>query len=212
MFSGRLTIGTAVFAIITAFFGLVTGLEFGIRCLKLILRTDTYAPPDGGRWNFDFTHWTLSFGYTYMTAILIGASIPHEPLVRPLAIPVSLFFIQVGFELLLSGVLNYMGKTAPFKMSSVPKGGRIPPLVLTIVEDIVAVDGSAGKSYRKRLMDRYDTSPRFQKMIKGMNWFWAIGALLDGIGTLVVIWTVPQEIAYGVGEYPFAPGVVVRGC
>lgn len=188
-----------LFAIITAFFGLVTGLEFGLRCLKLILKGDTYRPPDGGRWKFDFTHWTLSFGYTVMTAILIGASIPHEPLVRVLAIPVSLFFIQVSSELLLSGVLNARGVEAPFKMSSVPKGGRIPPLVLTIVEDIVAVDGSAGKSYRKRLMDRYEASSRFRSMIRGLNWFWGVGALLDGIGTLVVIWTVPKEVAYGVG-------------
>lgn len=147
-----------------------------------------------------------------MTAILIGASIPHEPLVRVLAIPVSLFFIQVSAELLLSGVLNLRGTPAPFKMSSVPKGGRIPPLVLTIVEDIVAVDGSAGKSYRKRLMDRYEASPRFRKMIRDLNWFWGIGAMLDGIGTLVVIWTVPKEVAYGVGKHEPFPAPVSGDC
>ena len=136
-----------------------------------------------------------------MTAILIGASIPHEPLVRPLAIPVSLFFIQVGSELIISGVANVMHVKAPFKMSSVAKGERVPPMVLTIVEDIVGVDGGAGKSYRKRLMDRYHASPRFRKMIRTMNWFWGIGSVLCGIGTLVVIWTVPQEVAYGVGEF-----------
>lgn len=178
----------------------MTGLEFGLRCLKLIKKKDTYRPPGGGRWKFDFTHWTLSFGYTYMTAILIGASIPWEPLVRPLAMPVSLFFIQVGLELVVSGVMNAMGRRAPFKMSSVPKGAKVPPLVLTIVEDIVGVDGGAGKSYRKRLMDRYKASARFRAIIRGMTWFWGVGALLDGIGTLVVIWTVPQEVAYGVGE------------
>ncbi|KAL2016776.1 hypothetical protein VTK56DRAFT_2989 [Thermocarpiscus australiensis] len=188
-----------IFAIITSFFGIVTGVEFGLRCLKLVLKGDKYRPVGGTRWSFDFTHWTLSFAYTVMTGILIGASIPREPLVRPLAIPVSLFLIQVGSLLLWSGWMNTTGRPAPCKISSIPKGGRVPPLVLTIVEDIVGVDGAGGREYRNSLLARYKVSPRFREMIAQQNWFWAIGALVDGIGTLVVIWTVPEEIAYGVG-------------
>jgi len=187
------------FAIITAFFGLVTGIEFGLRCVKLMLPSDTYRPPGGGRYHFDFTHHTLSFGYTVMTAILIGASIPHEPLVRPLAIPVSLFLIQVGLQIMVTGVCNARHVAAPFRISSWLKGERIPPLVYTLVEDIVSVDGAAGKTYRAALRRRYEVSKRFRGMIARMNWFWGVGALLDGTGTMVVIWTVPQEVAYGVG-------------
>ncbi|KAJ4288754.1 hypothetical protein N0V88_007289 [Collariella sp. IMI 366227] len=190
-----------VFAIITSFFGIVTGIEFGLRCLKLILKGDTYRPVGGTRWSFDFTHWTLSFGYTVMTGILIGASIPHNPLVRPLAIPVSLFFIQVGCQLVWTAWMNKTGRPAPCKISSVSKGGRVPPLVLTIVEDIVGVDGAGGREYRNALWARYEASPRFRKMIWTQNWFWAVGALIDGIGTLVVIWTVPERVAYGVGKF-----------
>ncbi|KAL2152838.1 hypothetical protein VTH82DRAFT_3993 [Thermothelomyces myriococcoides] len=188
-----------VFAIITSFFGIVTGIEFGLRCIKLIWMGDTYRPRGGTRWSFDFTHWTLSFGYTVMTAILIGASIPHPPLVRPLAIPVPLFFIQVGCQLVWSGCMNRAGRPAPFRISSVPKGARVPPLVLTIVEDIVGVDGAGGRKYRDALMARYEASPRFRHMIAQQNWFWAAGALIDGIGTFIVIWTVPERVAYGVG-------------
>ncbi|KAK3402374.1 hypothetical protein B0T20DRAFT_137913 [Sordaria brevicollis] len=191
-----------VFAIITAFFGLVTGIEFGLRCLKHIFRGDEYRPlgadPVKDRWKFDFTHHTLSFGYTYMTGILIGASIPHEPLVKPLALPVPLFFIQMGIQLLWSGWANKKHKKAPCRISSVPKGGRVPPLVLTIVEDIVAVDGAGGKKYRQAINARYEVSKRFREMIARQNWFWGVGALLDGVATMVVIWTVPKEIAYGV--------------
>ncbi|KAL2130766.1 hypothetical protein VTI74DRAFT_5965 [Chaetomium olivicolor] len=188
-----------VFAIVTSFFGIVTGVEFGLRCLKLILKGDTYRPVGGTRWSFDFTHWTLSFGYTVMTAILIGASIPHNPLVRPLAMPVSLFFVQVGCQLVWAGWMNKTGRLAPCKISSIPKGGRVPPLVLTIVEDIVGVDGAGGREYRNALLARYEASSRFRKMIEQQNWFWAVGALVDGIGTLVVVWTVPERVAYGVG-------------
>lgn len=189
-----------IFAIITAFFGLVTGIEFGLRSLKLILPPDTYRPIGGARWKADFTHWTLSFGYTVMTGILIGASIPHEPLVRPLAIPVPLFLIQMGVMLLWSGWANVTRRPTPCRMSSIPKGERTRPLVYTIVEDIIAVDGAAGIEYRRALMARYEISKLFRKMIAKQNWFWGWGSLLVGVGTMVVIWTVQQEIAYGIGE------------
>jgi len=188
-----------IFAIITSFFGIVTGIEFGLRCLKLILKGDKYRPKNGTKWSFDFTHWTLSFGYTVMTGILIGASIPHNPLVRPLAIPVSLFLIQVGLQLVWTGWMNKTGRKAPCKISSVEKGERVPPLVFTIVEDIVGVDGGGGAVYRRSLVARYEVSRRFRRMIATQNWFWAVGSLIDGIGTMVVIWTVPEAVAYGVG-------------
>ncbi|KAK0640665.1 hypothetical protein B0T16DRAFT_335694 [Cercophora newfieldiana] len=189
-----------IFAIITSFFGIISGLEFGLRCLKLIKKEDTYRPLGSkGRWKFDFTHMTLSFGYTVMTGILVGASIPHEPLVKPLAIPVPLFFIQMGIQLLWSGWMSAKHKPAPCKISSVEKGERTPPLVLTLVEDIVAVDGGAGREYREALMARYKASKMFRRMIADQNWFWGVGALLDGVGTMVAIWTTPQAVAYGVG-------------
>ncbi|KAK3693159.1 hypothetical protein B0T22DRAFT_496056 [Podospora appendiculata] len=190
-----------VFAIITAFFGLVTGIEFGLRTLKLTLPAAAYRPLGAGhrRWALDFTHATLSCGYTVMTGILIGASIPHEPLVRPLAIPVPFFLIQIGVQLLATGWLNKRHYPAPCRISSVAKGERVPPLVYTLVEDIVAVDGGAGLEYRRNFKARYETSPRFRSMIARQNWFWGAGAFLVGVGTMVVVWTVPQEVAYGVG-------------
>lgn len=188
-----------VFAIITSFFGIVTGIEFGLRMLKLILKGDTYRPRGGTKWSFDFTHHTLSVGYFYMSGILIGASIPHNPPVRPLAIPVSLFLIQMGVQLLWSGWMVHNKKPAPFKISNVAKGEPMPPFVLTAVEDIVAVDGGAGRAYRDQLHARYKASPMFRRMMMRQTWFWGWGALLVGVGTLVVVWTVPVSVAYGVG-------------
>ncbi|KAL2158808.1 hypothetical protein VTH06DRAFT_4000 [Thermothelomyces fergusii] len=188
-----------VFAVITSFFGLVTGVEFGLRCLKLVCMGDAYRPRGGSRWSFDFTHWTLSCGYAVMTAILVGASVPHDPLVRPLAVPLSLFLVQLGCQLVWSGCMSRARRPAPFAISSVPRGGRVPPLVLTLVGDVVAVDGAGGRAYRDALMARYAASPRFRRMIAQQNWFWAAGALADGVGTFVVVWTVPEKVAYGVG-------------
>jgi hypothetical protein len=190
-----------VFAIITACFGLVTGIEFGLRCLKLILKRDTYRPLGVPRWHFDLTHWTLSLSYTAMTAILISASIPEPPLTRPLAMPPSMFFIQVGAQMVFSGVMCYFEKPAPFRISSVHKGRPFPPMVLTVLEDIVGVDGGGGRVYRQAVLERYAKSERFRDMIIRLNWFWGVPGLLVGIGTLLTVWLVPmEEIAYGLGE------------
>ncbi|KAK4443454.1 hypothetical protein QBC34DRAFT_210713 [Podospora aff. communis PSN243] len=188
------------FAIITSFFGIVSGLEFGLRSLKLIMKKDTYRPLGAkGRWKFDFTHMSLSFGYTIITALLIAASIPRPPLVKPLALPLSLFFLQMGAQLVWTGWMSAMHKPAPCKISSWEKGERTPPLVYTFVEDIVAVDGGAGKEYREALKARYQASKMFRRMIADQNWFWGFGSLACGAGTMVAIWLPPKEIAYGLG-------------
>ncbi|KAI0900075.1 hypothetical protein F4806DRAFT_277739 [Annulohypoxylon nitens] len=188
-----------LFAIITSFFGLVSGLEFAHRSWRLIQKDDLYRPLNGSRWRFDFTHMTLSVGYTVMTGILIGASIPHEPLVRPLAMPLPLFFVEVGLLAITTGFMDAMNLPATCKVSSTPKGAPIPPILLTFIEDVVAVDGGAGKTYRERLLNRYKISKHFRALIKGLNWFWGTGSILIGAGSLAVVWTVPQEIAYGIG-------------
>ncbi|OTA99770.1 hypothetical protein M426DRAFT_324841 [Hypoxylon sp. CI-4A] len=188
-----------LFAIITSFFGIVSGLEFAHRSWRLIMKDDLYRPLDGGRWRFDFTHMTLSIGYTVMTGILIGASIPHEPLVRPLAMPLPLFFIEVGSLALTTGFMDAKNMPTTCKVSSTPKGVPIPPVLLTFIEDVVAVDGGAGKTYRHRVLDRYKVSKDFRALIKGLNWFWGVGSILVGAGSLAVVWTIPQEIAYGIG-------------
>ncbi|KAI0011572.1 hypothetical protein F4779DRAFT_572284 [Xylariaceae sp. FL0662B] len=188
-----------LFAIITSFFGLVSGLEFAHRSWRLILKADTYRPLGGQRWRFDFTHAALSVGYTVMTGILIGASIPHEPLVRPLATPLPLFFIEVGALALATGLMAARGLPTTCRVSSVPQGHPIPPVLLTFIEDVVAVDGGAGQTYRRRLLDRYRVSARFRALIKGINWFWGVGCMMTGAGTLAVVWTVPEVIGYGIG-------------
>ncbi|KAI0204827.1 hypothetical protein F4808DRAFT_311901 [Astrocystis sublimbata] len=189
-----------LFAIITSFFGLISGLEFAHRSWRLIHKNDKYRPLDGTRWKFDFTHHTLSICYTIMTGILIGASIPHEPLVRPLAIPVPLFFIAAGTLCIVTGTMSALGMRTACKISSIPKGAPQPPYVLTAVEDVVGVDGGGARKFRQKLLERYKASPAFRRMIAELNWFWGIGSVISGAGTLAAVWVIPQqEVAYGVG-------------
>lgn len=136
-----------------------------------------------------------------MTALLIGASIPHEPLVRPLAMPAAIFLLQLGLQLAATGAASALGRPrAPFAISSVAKGAAVPPLALTLAEDVVAVDGGGGKAWRRELMARYDASPRFRQMVSQVNWLWAAGTIAAAAATLTAVWAVDdQTIAYGVG-------------
>jgi hypothetical protein len=145
-----------VFAIITSFFGIVTGVEFALRSWRLLQPAFSYRPLGGRRWALDATHWILLVVYSFMTGVLIGASVPHEPLVRPLALPSTLFLLSMAFLLLSTGILHHRGVMSPWRISSTP--GRYTyafrPLTYTLVEDVVAVDGGAGRAYRQRLAVR----------------------------------------------------------
>jgi len=81
----------------------------------------------------------------------------------------------------------------------VPKGARVPPLVYTLMEDIVAVDGNGGKAYRAALQARYDASARFRTLVAQLNWFWGVSGFTLGVALIAIIWSIPQEVAYGVG-------------
>ncbi|KAI0017384.1 hypothetical protein F4780DRAFT_608873 [Xylariomycetidae sp. FL0641] len=188
-----------IFAIITSFFGIISGLEFAHRSWRLIHKEDKYRPLDGKRWRFDFTHWTLCAAYTVMTGILIGASIPEPPFTRILAMPLPIFFIQIGVQMIVTGYMAARGIPSLCKISSSPKGAPQPPMLLTIVEDIVGVDGGGARRYRANLMERYRVSRRFRVMLKQLNLFWGIGAVLNGAAIIAVIWETPQDVAYGIG-------------
>jgi hypothetical protein len=88
------------------------------------------------------------------------------------------------------------------------------------MEDVVAVNASAGRPYREALSARYAASPRFRRMLLIQSWFWSIPALVLAVPLTVisVIPQVPATAAYGVAwAVPFLWAVVwgiitVRWC
>lgn len=116
--------------------------------------------------------------------------------------PVPTFVLFFGFELTILAVLNACGVSAPFRISSVAKGQRIRPGVYTIIEDVISVDTGTSRHYREAINARYEASPRFQRMLQVVSWFWAVPALMVGGAVTAVVWVqrVPQTIAYGIGK------------
>lgn len=111
----------------------------------------------------------------------------------------SLLFI-VGGLLIVSWALRTAGFKPSFRVSSVPAGIVIRPLVYTMMEDIVAVDGHGGQQWRQDLNARYEASIDFRKMVDRLNIFWGFGAFILAIILTIVVFTTPKSIGYGIGK------------
>ena len=115
--------------------------------------------------------------------------------------PVPSFVIFFGIILFVFGLLDALGVKSIVRISSLPRGSRVRPGIYTIMEDVIAVDTGKGRKWREALNARYEASSNFRRMIRVLNWFWAIPALLIGGGTSAAVWIqeVPREVAYGIG-------------
>ncbi|KAF5661457.1 hypothetical protein FCIRC_11812 [Fusarium circinatum] len=191
----------AMFAIITAMFGFISGGEYGLRGLRLALKRDTYRPLNGaGRWSFDTVHLVLGPPYFVMTALMIGFSIPDPPMMRGLSIIMPVGILMVTTYMIWTGIAYHFGwRLGLHRLSSHVIGDKYPPLTFTIMEDITACDGGGGKEYREAAMARYNASPRFRRMLVEMLWAWAITGPVVSIVLIVLAWVLPVEVGYTLG-------------
>ena len=72
------------------------------------------------------------------------------------------------------------------------------------MEDVIAVNGNAGRPFREALAARYVASPIFRRMIRNVSLFWSVPSLLVAIACTVVvcIHSVPAPVGYGIGMSP----------
>lgn len=191
----------AMFAIITAMFGFISGGEYGLRGLRLGLKRDTYRPLFGaGRWKFDTVHLVLGPPYFIMTALMIGFSIPDPPMIRGLSIIMPVGILMVAIYMMWTGIAYHFGWRLKWhRMSSHVVGDVCPPLTFCIMEDITGCDGGGGKTYREAALARYNASPRFRRMLTQMLWGWAITGSILSIILIVLAWTINAEVAYTLG-------------
>jgi len=191
----------AMFAIITAMFGFISGGEYGLRGLRLAWNTDEYRPLKGGkRWHFDSTHLVLGQPYFVMTALMIGFSIPDPPLIRGLSFIMPVGIIMVLVYMMYTGVAYHFGwRLRLHRLSSHVIGDVTPPLTFCIMEDICGCDGGGGKAYRQAALDRFNASPRFRRMLVQMLWAWCITGMVVNVALIILVWTIEEEVAYALG-------------
>jgi len=131
------------------------------------------------------------------------ATLPEEPIVPLVAQSTSTVMFIVGGEVVISFFMCLVGTKTPFRVSSLPAGTKTRPALYTIIEDIVGVDGGGGRPFREALNVRYEASPLFRRMLHRLNAFWGFGAITVAGAVTTLLWTIPEEIGYGIGQFYF---------
>lgn len=131
--------------------------------------------------------------------LLSSGTVPRNPPIRLLSMPLTSMLFVFGTELLLVDTLRYFQVPAPARMSSIPKGAQLRPGIYTLIEDVVAVDGSGGTPFREALNRRYESSHIFRAMLRRLGIFWAVGAEAMAVVCTILIFTINANAAYTIG-------------
>lgn len=113
--------------------------------------------------------------------------------------PLATMLFVFGVEMLVVDTMRYFQMPAPVRISSIPKGAQLRPAIYSLIEDIVAVDGSGGSTYREALNKRYESSHVFRAMLRRLGAFWMVGCNAMAVVTTILIFTIQHEAAYCVG-------------
>jgi hypothetical protein len=84
-------------------------------------------------------------------------------------------------------------------MSSTLKGAPWRPALVAILEDAGAIEARGEVAYREAVMKRYESSPLFRSMLLRLTWFWGISLLITAVVTTILIASLEERVAFGVG-------------
>jgi hypothetical protein len=130
-----------------------------------------------------------------ITELVVGMT-PEEPMVRLLTMPLPTLLAFLGLEMSIMELMYVFRLRAPIRVSSVAKGQLSRPPVYPFIEDVIAVDGNGGTTYRMRLHQRYEASPYFRQMLHKLSFFWTLSALLVSGGTTYMVYSINRDDAY----------------
>ncbi|KAI0030587.1 hypothetical protein K488DRAFT_24919, partial [Vararia minispora EC-137] len=186
-------------AIITSLIGTVSGFKMAQRTWYLwIGRGHEHRRPIGaGRWGVDCIHVLLGIAMVaFFTPLIVGSSMsPAQPQVVAMALPCVM--ITFGLPLLITGLFPNKIRL-PVRVSSLPSGRPLPPLVYMYVEDIVAVDGGGGQAFRQAWRTRYEESRVMRKIVRDCSVAWGLSGVLLGGAFIAIDWSIDVDPAYGI--------------
>ncbi|CAN8104020.1 unnamed protein product [Discula destructiva] len=194
----------AVFSIVTAAIGGASIVEYAVRFWRLWKKGSTCRVIGARRWYLDLFHWNYTLAWIIVMFELIIGTCQEWPPIRLLSLPLTTMLFTFGTELLLVDTLRLFRIPAPIRMSSVPKGAQLRPCIYTMIEDVVAVDGSGGTAFREALNRRYEASHVFRTMLRRLGIFWATGAEAMAVVCMILVFTVSDDAAFAIGwSVPF---------
>lgn len=197
-----LTTRRQVLTIPTAILGVFTVLTLGFRTWRLLRQTATCRPINSSsRWQCDFLTWNLILGTSIVTTVLATATSKTPPSTRQASLAQSIVLYLASIQILATAIGSRFGCASPVTLSSTKRGQRMRPGVFTLMEDVVAVDGSGGQNFRQALCARYEASKEFRSVLEQLNWVWGLGSLLVAVLTTILVFVIESEdAAFAVGE------------
>lgn len=121
--------------------------------------------------------------------ISCSLSLPNGPHLSLIAMPVPSLLLLLATLLSISLVLNTLHIKAPFRLGSTGKGEAVVrPAIYYVVEDVVAVDGNGGETYRTAFNARYTSSSAFRSMIYNLSVVWMVVFYIIGALLTILIW------------------------
>lgn len=143
----------------------------------------------------DYFNINFLVAFVAITAVNVVGNIILN--IRIVALGLPILIAEVCFQLLVYAILARMHVRIPFRISSVPAGTIASSGAYSLVEDIIAVDGGQGRTYRQQLMDRYKASKTVRSLCHEMDLLWGISGTVIGVGTIVLAFALPDEdLAY----------------
>lgn len=70
---------------------------------------------------------------------------------------------------------------------------------MAILEDTGAIEARGELAHREAVIKRYEASPLFRRMLLRLTWFWGIGLMSIAIVTTILIVSLKETVAFGVG-------------
>ena len=178
----------------------VVSLYSLVRRSWALYRRTPNCKPSGvtSQWAFDFFNWNFLLGFIALTALIsAGSSVTSWPAV---SLPIAVVLLYVCLELVLVQILMAFNLTLPFRLSSIPPHGKLRSGSSIIVEDIIAVDGGAGQSFRQTWNDRYERSAPLRLLLMQMDLLWGISGLMLVAAIFGLVFGVDNgEVGYVVG-------------
>ncbi|WPH02384.1 Hypothetical protein R9X50_00524700 [Acrodontium crateriforme] len=182
-----------------ALMGVVSVASLARRSWLLYRQRSTFRPLNSrSRWEFDYFNWNFLVGFIILT-VLISVGISSENL-RVVSFPLSVLMLMVCSHMVLFPVLLSMRVTAPIVVSSIRRGQQLRPATYVITEDVVAVDGGKGQTFRQAWNDRYEVSSALRAHLARMDLIWGT----SGLAVVAIIWALifsftNPEIGYAIG-------------
>ncbi|KAE8452555.1 hypothetical protein EG329_013814 [Mollisiaceae sp. DMI_Dod_QoI] len=168
-------------------------LTFGAKLKK---QTGTLYPYFLG---LEFTNVNFAICASIFEIVLVIGTAPDDPLLRICTLPSAIICYYLGVLFLLTSILTHYQVLLPFEMSSTPKGTPFRPALLAILEDSGAIEYRGELTARHAVLRRYEASPLFRKMIQRLSWFWGVGFLMIAMITTILIFSLEENVAFGVG-------------